>query len=93
VARVGNSGYSSYPHLHYELNDIANNFESVPLGISNAKVGLNPTINDPWRRDLASWGIREGFFVLPEPGGAVSLAHGAGLLAWLAQRRARRRRQ
>ena len=39
-----------------------------PARISNAAVGLNPTASDPWRRDVPSWGIREGYFVLPEPG-------------------------
>ena len=95
VGKVGHSGALGWPHLHYGAETIPAPDPNigVPLGISDAHVGLNPTAVDPWRRDVPSWGIREGFFVLPEPGGAVSLAPGAGLLAWLAQRRARRRRQ
>ena len=74
VGRVGHSGAVGWPHLHYGAETIPapNPNIGVPLGISNAKVGLNPTASDPWRRDVASWGIREGFFVLPEPAARVS---------------------
>jgi hypothetical protein len=93
MGRVGHSGSTSWPHLHYGAEEIDNGFQSHPLGISNAKVGLNPTANDPWRRDVVSWGIREGFFVLPEPGVPPAIALGAAVLAALAQLRAPRRRR
>ena len=82
VGRVGHSGAVGWPHLHYGAETIPAPDPNigVPLGISNAKVGLNPTASDPWRRDVASWGIREGFFVLPEPGGELALAARVALL-------------
>jgi len=88
VGRVGNSGYSGWPHLHFGGDAIPAPPSSVgiPLGITNANVGLNPTANDPWRRTVASWGIREGYFLLPEPGLTSSLAVGAVALAWLRRR-------
>ena len=99
IGSVGSTGLSTAPHLHYELSDIDESFATVPLGISDAHVGLNPTAVDPWRRDLASWGIREGFFVLPEPRADLVFVVGVALLALLSQIRrvravsaARRRR-
>jgi hypothetical protein len=96
VGRVGNSGYSGWPHLHFGGDTIPAQPGGVgiPLGITNANVGLNPTASDPWRRTVASWGIREGYFVLPEPDLAPAFAAGVAALAALAQLRAfiRRRR-
>jgi hypothetical protein len=85
VGRVGNSGYSGWPHLHFGADTIPAQpgGVAIPLGITSANVGLNPTANDPWRRTVASWGIREGYFVLPEPGLPVALAAGVILLALL----------
>jgi hypothetical protein len=91
LGRVGDSGSATWPHLHYEAQEINNGFVSHPLGISGANVGLNPTMSDPWRRSIPSWGIREGFTVLPEPGVAGAVAIGAAVLALLA-RRARKTR-
>lgn len=85
VGRVGHSGSTGWPHLHYGAEEIDNGFASHPLGIANANVGLNPTASDPWRRAIASWGIREGFFVLPEPDADLVFAAGVALLALLAQ--------
>jgi len=51
---------------------------------------LNPMSVDPWRRTLPSWGIREGFFALPEPGGAALIRVGAvgiGVLAGVRRHR------
>jgi len=97
VGRVGNSGYSGWPHLHFGAETIPAPDPNIgiPLGITNANVGLDPTANHPWRRTVASWGIREGFFVLPEPDLAPAFAVGVAALAALAQVRAliRRRRR
>jgi hypothetical protein len=90
IGRVGHSGAVGWPHLHYGAEEIDNSFASHPLGITNANVGLNPTMSDPWRRTIASWGIREGFFVLPEPGVEAAFAASVAMLAALAQRRRRR---
>ena len=75
--------------LHYHAEEIDNGFVSHPLGVAWTPVGLNPTASDPWRRTLPAWGLREGFFVLPEPGGVPALLAGAAALAWLGRRRAR----
>jgi hypothetical protein len=92
VGRVGNSGSPSWPHLHFEARNISNN-QSQPLGYTSTQVGLNPGLNpsaaDPWRRNVTSWGIREGFTVVPEPGVAGSTALCYALLV-LARRRALR---
>jgi uncharacterized protein (TIGR03382 family) len=88
LGQVGHSGSNTWPHLHYEAQRIDQSFQTTPLGVANAKVGLNPTASDPWRRDVPSWGIREGFFVLPEPGVPGALAFGCALVALLARRRA-----
>ena len=87
VARVGHSGSVGWPHLHYHAEEITNGFVTHPLGLADAEVGLNPTPSDPWRRSLSTWGIREGFFALPEPARAASLAAGAALVLALARRR------
>jgi hypothetical protein len=67
IGNVGHSGSTSWPHLHFEAQDIANGFASRPLAIANAEVRLNPVANDPWLRVLPSWGIREGFLVSNGP--------------------------
>ena len=89
VGRVGNSGYSGWPHLHFGAETIPapNPNLGIPLGITNANVGLNPTANDPWRRTVASWGIREGYFVLPEPNADLLFVAGVAVLALLSQLR------
>ncbi len=85
VGRVGHSGSTGWPHLHYGAEEIDNGFASHPLGITNANVGLNPTASDPWRRTIPSWGIREGFFVLPEPDADLVFVAGVALLVLLSQ--------
>ena len=85
AGRVGHSGSTGWPHLHYGAEEIDNGFASHPLGITNANVGLNPTASDPWRRTIVSWGIREGFFVLPEPDTDLVFVAGVALLALLSQ--------
>jgi hypothetical protein len=89
LGRVGNSGYSGWPHLHFGGDTIPAQPGGVgiPLGITSANVGLNPTLSDPWRRTVASWGIREGYFVLPEPDARAALVLGIALIAALAQLR------
>jgi hypothetical protein len=87
AGRVGNSGYSGWPHLHLGADTIPGQpgGVAIPLGITNANVGLNPTANDPWRRTVPSWGIREGYFVLPEPRADLVFVVGVALLALLSQ--------
>lgn len=85
VGEVGNAG-AFVPHLHYEAREIGNGDPSQPLALTGVEVGLNPTADDPWRRRLDSWGIREGFLVqrasaAPVP--AVPLWALAGLAASL----------
>lgn len=87
VGQVGHSGAVGWPHLHYGAETIPAPVPNIglPLGITNADVGLNPTSSDPWRRTIASWGIREGFFVLPEPSADLVFVVGVVLLALLSQ--------
>jgi hypothetical protein len=87
AGRVGNSGYSGWPHLHLGADTIPAQpgGVAIPLGITNANVGLNPTTNDPWRRTVASWGIREGYFVLPEPSAEFAFVAGVVWLVLLSQ--------
>lgn len=96
VARVGHSGATGWPHLHYHAEEIDDGFATHPLGITDVEIGLNPTPDDPWRRHLASWGIREGFFVLPEPPEGAALVAALTVLLALAIKRGsttRRRRR
>jgi len=65
LARVGNSGDSSAPHLHLSLHERPGEFTGLPLAFSSVRVGLNPGPDDPWARDLPSWAVREGWFVAP----------------------------
>ena len=71
VGEIGNSGiFFSWPHLHYEAQDVPSlpTLVREPMGFTDVCVGLNPTADDPWRRcNLASWGIREGYFVQKSP--------------------------
>jgi murein DD-endopeptidase MepM/ murein hydrolase activator NlpD len=67
LGQVGHSGSTSWPHLHFEAQDIANGFASLPLAIQNAEVRLNPVSADPWLRQVPVWGIREGFLVSNGP--------------------------
>jgi hypothetical protein len=88
VGRVGNSGYSGWPHLHFgaEIIPAPNPNVGIPLGITNANVGSTRRRAIPWRRTVAV-GIREGYFVPLEPESrAVAVAIGA-----LALRQRRRR--
>jgi hypothetical protein len=62
VGRVGNSGYSWWPHLHLELHRPLTG-KTVPGALRNIRVGLNPAEADPWARDLSVWAVREGMFV------------------------------
>jgi hypothetical protein len=60
LGAVGNSGQSSWPHLHLGL---WRGPQTVPLAFSRVRVGLNDADSDPWARELARWDPREGFFV------------------------------
>jgi hypothetical protein len=62
VAEVGNSGDSGAPHLHLSLHERPGEFVGLPLALRGVRVGLNPGDDDPWRRDLDEWTLREGFF-------------------------------
>lgn len=63
---VGNSGYTTRPHLHLEARR-AN--KTVPLAFENVRVRLN--INDcPWEQEFDAWTPRDGFFVESATGSA-----------------------
>lgn len=66
LARVGNSGDSGAPHLHLFLTDRPGEYVGMPLALRDVRVGLNPLPDDPWARNLATWAIREGWFVQPK---------------------------
>ncbi len=97
IGEVGNSGSSySFPHLHYEAQNIAGGFASVPIALRDVEVGLNPIDADPWLRRVSSWGAREGYFVRDAPPavpvfGPLALAGLATLLAGIGLARARSR--
>jgi hypothetical protein len=66
IARVGDSGTSSDPHLHLECFD--ESWEhGVPFKLQNVTVSINPDENDPWRRVESSWQPCEGYFVENTP--------------------------
>ena len=63
MGRIGNSGFTSYPHLHVGLWRLPEGRETLPMAFSRVRVGLNPGPVDPWARALERWDIREGFIV------------------------------
>jgi hypothetical protein len=95
LGQVGHSGSTSWPHLHFEAQDIANGFAKIPLAIQNAEVRLNPVSADPWLRYVPAWGIREGCLVSNGPAPQVPLLTAwpalmlGGALVFGARRRAR----
>jgi hypothetical protein len=82
LGHVGHSGSTSWPHLHFGAEDIANGFATLPLAIEDAEVRLNPVSDDPWLRRVPLWGIREGFLVANAPTQVPAIAPGTS--AWLA---------
>jgi len=63
VGLVGNSGHSDVPHLHMAVWTGRFSRRTVPLALTNVRVGLNYGQHDPWARELAHWEPREGLFV------------------------------
>jgi hypothetical protein len=76
LASVGNSGFSTGPHLHLEAGFLTG--ETLSIALAHVTVGLNAQPNDPWNRILPVWEIREGFFV-PEPGSELLRAVALGM--------------
>jgi hypothetical protein len=60
---VGNSGYSSIPHLHLAAWRLPSGEKTVPIIFANVRVGLNAVDDDYWARDLDEWSPREGMVV------------------------------
>jgi murein DD-endopeptidase MepM/ murein hydrolase activator NlpD len=83
LAEVGNSGYSSVPHLHLEINEAGAGLGASIRGVEleNVSVSLNPIVDDPWERRCASWEIRGGFLVeaLPPATPSVPLLGAVGI--------------
>jgi hypothetical protein len=63
LAEVGNSGFTSWPHLHLSLWRLPDGKAPSPVALGKVRVGLNPVGRDPWAREVARWDVREGFFV------------------------------
>lgn len=63
LGRIGNSGWSSTPHLHIAAWQMPEGVKTVPIVLSGVRVGLNPVDDDYWARDLDEWSPREGMFV------------------------------
>lgn len=63
VGRVGNSGLSDMPHVHFTAWSGLRRRANTPVMLRNVRVGLNPGKNDPWARDLPQWEPRQGCFV------------------------------
>ncbi len=63
LGQVGHSGSNSWPHLHLEARQWPADTPTLPLGLLEVEVGLNPGAADPWQRRMAEWPIREGFLV------------------------------
>jgi hypothetical protein len=63
LGQVGHSGSNSWPHLHIEARQWPADTPTLPLGLSEVEVGLNPGAGDPWQRRMLLWPIREGFLV------------------------------
>lgn len=62
LAKVGNSGATNTPHLHMHAR-IDGDGDKVPIAVTNAYVGLNPREDDPWRRLMQRWPLREGYYL------------------------------
>ena len=63
LGEVGNSGASSWPHLHLALFKMPEGRKTIPLALSNVRVSLNLIDDDPWTREIKRWEPVEGFFV------------------------------
>lgn len=63
LALVGNSGVSDAPHLHLSLWGGMFRRTPTPVLLRNVRVGLNPSDDDPWTRELKQWSPRQGYFV------------------------------
>ena len=63
LGQVGHSGSGSWPHLHLGAAQLPAGTSSLPLAYAKVEVGLNPVANDPWRRWLPLWALREGYTV------------------------------
>ncbi len=66
LGTVGHSGSCSWPHLHLEAQTLGGMFPSRPIELGEVDVGLNPRPDDPWRRQVSNWTLREGVFVAPK---------------------------
>ncbi len=60
---VGNSGNTSWSHLHIGFWQLPEGAITLPMALANIRVSLNPQPNDFWERDLDQWEPREGVFV------------------------------
>ena len=93
LAEVGNSGFSTQPHLHLDVIGGGSHRVAHP----DVLVSLNPGGADPWGRRVASWEPRVGFLVerapvvVPAWGPLAPLAGAIGI-ALSARRRLRARR-
>jgi murein DD-endopeptidase MepM/ murein hydrolase activator NlpD len=97
IGLVGNSGYSTEPHIHVNLEAEGEWPIERPIAFENVRVSLNPVPNDPWARECASWEPRGGGFLVARTEGIAVPAMrdvGLGALAalvtgfgWLALRR------
>lgn len=62
LAKVGNSGPSAEPHLHLDAY-IDSKSNRIPIAFRSVEVRLNLSPQDPWKRNIDTWNIREGYFV------------------------------
>lgn len=85
IGLVGNSGNSGQAHMHL---DTVGGGGTRRIALRSVDVMLNPGPNTPWRRRVASWEPRVGFFVeVPEPDMGSALFVASGLLSALVRRR------
>jgi murein DD-endopeptidase MepM/ murein hydrolase activator NlpD len=63
LGNIGNSGQTTWPHLHLALWKQPESKVTLPLGLTNVRVSLNHAGEDPWAREFPAWDLREGYFV------------------------------
>lgn len=66
LGEVGNTGYSTSPHLHLELLN-SDDSVSVPVALANVVAGLNNADDDPFSQVYERFVVRESFYIRPAP--------------------------